>query len=78
MADSTVERDLGRLEASVELIHKDIHEIKEILKEVIVEQKRQKELIDNVKGGWKLVLTLASVSSAIGGIVGYLVKLLNG
>ena len=57
-------RDYGKLEAQVEQLTKDVHELKETVK-------MMSDLMQNAVGGWKMLLLIGGAGAALGSVVSW-------
>lgn len=53
------QRDIGALQADVRTVQEDLKDIKADVREM-------RDMMQHVKGGWKLMLILGTLSAAIG------------
>ena len=57
----SIEKELGRLEGRMDSVEKDLVEIKNDVRQI-------RDAALSVKGGWRTIVLLASVSAAVGGL----------
>jgi len=55
------EHELGRLEARIDAFEKDLDEIK-------ADVRQTRDAVISVKGGWRIIVLMTSVSAAVGAI----------
>jgi chromosome segregation ATPase len=72
-----VQRDIGRLEASQDAMADDIHELREDVKEIKAQIADIHEILSQAKGGWRTLLMIGGLSSAVTVIVSKLVSFIR-
>ena len=55
----SIERELGRVQARMNAVEKDLDQIKTDLRQI-------RDVVISVKGGWRMILLMTSISAAIG------------
>ena len=58
-------RDYGKLEAKVEQLTKDMHEMRVTLREV-------RDMMNEARGGWRVVMLIGGVSGTLGAAVAWI------
>lgn len=56
------DREIGRLQADVQTLKDDVHELRGDMKYV-------RATLSEAKGGWKTVILVAGIAATIGGVV---------
>ena len=64
MSNEIDRRDYGKLEAQVEQLTKDVHELKETVK-------MMSDLMQNAVGGWKMLLLIGGAGATLGSVVSW-------
>ena len=65
MSDEMIDRrDYGRLEAQVEQLVKDVHEMQATIKAM-------NETLQEAKGGWKLLMAVSGASATAAGLISW-------
>ena len=59
--------DYGRLEAQVEQVIKDMDEMK-------ANVQAMRDLMEQSKGGWKVLVFLGGIAGTVGGIIGWFIS----
>ena len=59
--------DYGRLEAQVEQLIKDMDEMK-------ANVQAMRDLMEQSKGGWKVLVFLGGIAGTVGGIIGWFIS----
>lgn len=69
-SNMSTEREIGRVQARMNAFEKDLDEIKADVRQI-------RDVVISVKGGWRTILLMASVSAAIGALGAKLATLLG-
>lgn len=64
-----VQRDLGKHDAQIEALERDINEMRKDLRKVYDKLDEINTTLATAKGGWKTMMWVAGGSAAIGGFV---------
>lgn len=65
-ADNEMHRDLGRHDAEIEYLKREVHGMREDLSEI-------KAILSEAKGGWKTLMAVSGFAAAISSTVTWLV-----
>lgn len=65
MGDETTIKDVAKLQAQMESVREDIHDIKQSVGSLL-------EFTQQARGSWRTLMAVAGVSAGIGGLVGKL------
>ena len=66
----STDKDLGHLEGRMDSVEKDLDEIKSDVRQI-------RDAVLSVRGGWKTLVVLASISAAVGALGAKLAPLLG-
>jgi hypothetical protein len=69
-----IQRDLGKHDAQIEALEKDIREIKEDQRRIFEKLDSINQTLSEAKGGWKLFMIVGGASAAFGA---FLVKVMS-
>ncbi len=69
-----IQRDLGKHDAQIEALEKDIREIKEDQRRIFEKLDAINQTLSEAKGGWKLFMIVGGASAAFGA---FLVKVMS-
>lgn len=64
-----IQRDLGRHDAQIENLERDISEIKRDLEHMMGKIDNMNLILEQAKGGWKVLMIVGGISAVLGGIV---------
>ena len=71
--DGEIQRDLGKHEAQIDALERDIHLMRAEMKSISDQLATINTTLSEAKGGWKTLMFISGASAAVGGL---LVKLL--
>jgi hypothetical protein len=78
----SIEQDVGLLQGEVKGLTSDMEEVKENLKTLTASVNSLnltvQDMISQGKGGWKIIVGMATLASAVGGIVGTVIHYFKG
>ena len=70
-----LQRNLGKHEAQIEALDRDIREMREDMRRIFEKLEAINETLSEAKGGWKTLMWVAGASAAFGGFVVKLISL---
>lgn len=73
-----LQRDLGKHDAQIEALERDMQEMKADLRRVFDKLDQINDTLSEAKGGWKTMMWIAGASAAAGGLIAKFVPYING
>lgn len=73
-----LQRNLGKHEAQIEALDRDIREMREDMRRIFEKLESINETLSEAKGGWKTLMWVAGASAALGGVVVKLISVVGG
>lgn len=73
-----LQRNLGKHEAQIEALDRDIREMREDMRRIFEKLEAINETLSEAKGGWKTLMWVAGASAALGGVVVKLISVVGG
>lgn len=64
-----IQRDLGRHDAQIENLEKDILDMRKDLTKLMEKIDNMNLILEQAKGGWKVLMMVGGLSAVLGGIV---------
>lgn len=64
-----IQRDLGRHDAQIENLEKDILDMRKDLTKLMEKIDNMNLILEQAKGGWKVLMMVGGMSAVLGGIV---------
>ena len=74
MSDLIDPREYGKLEAQVQRIIKDVDELKDEIKELKESIQAMRDLMEQSKGGWRVLVFLGGIAGTIGSVIGWFIS----
>ena len=68
---TTIERDLGSLEARMEAVEQEVHAVRRDVREI-------RDAVVTARGGWKLATVVIGLSASLGAALGKVLPLVAG
>lgn len=62
MIDEIDPREYGRMEAQVEQLAKDVHELKQTVETM-------RDMMQQAQGGWKAIALVSGIAGTVGGVI---------
>lgn len=72
------QRDLGKHDAQIEALERDMQEMKADLRRVFEKLDQINNTLSEAKGGWKTMMWIAGASAAAGGMIVKFIPFFNG
>jgi archaellum component FlaC len=73
-----IQRDLGRHDAQIENLEKDILDMRKDLNRLMEKIDNMNLILEQAKGGWKVLMMVGGLSAVIGGVIVKVVAFLWG
>lgn len=68
---TTIERDMGALQARMEAVEQEVHAIRRDVREI-------RDAVVTARGGWKVATVVIGLSASMGAILGKILPLVAG
>jgi hypothetical protein len=73
-----LQRDLGKHDAQIEALERDMKEMKADLRRVFEKLEQINTTLSEAKGGWRTMMWVAGASAAAGGLISKFLPFFNG
>jgi hypothetical protein len=67
--ETEVHRDLGKHDAQIEALNREVRHLHNDMEKVMLQLSEIQQTLSEAKGGWKTLMWVAGLSSAIGGLI---------